>query len=46
MKGGGGGGVKSKALPKLGRCGAGFKITPGQQTMPGKNDHYSHYTTT
>ena len=32
-----GGGVKSIALPKLGRCGAGLKITPGQQTMSGRN---------
>ena len=38
------GGVKSIALPKLGRCGAGLKITPGQQTMSGRNDHYSHNT--
>jgi len=40
---GGGGGDKSKALPKLERCGAGLKLTPaGQQTMFGQNDHYSH----
>ena len=39
-----GGGVKSIALPKLGRCCAGLKITPGQQTMFGRNDHYSHDT--
>ena len=42
--GGVGGGVKRKPLPKLGRCGAGLKITPGQQTMSGKNDNYSHNT--
>ena len=39
-----GGGVKSIALPKLGRCSAGLKITPGQQTMSGRNDHYWHNT--
>ena len=35
------GGVKRKALPKLGRCAAGLKITPGQQTMSGQNNRYS-----
>ena len=39
-----GGRVKSIALPKLGRCCAGLKKTPGQQTMYGRNDHYSHNT--
>ena len=39
---GGGRGVQSEALTKLGRCGAGLKITPGQHTMSGQNDHYSH----
>lgn len=39
-----GGGVKGIALPKRGRCGAGLKITPGQQTMSGRNNHYSHNT--
>ena len=43
MRGKGGGGVQSKALRNLERCGAGLKITPaGQQTMSGQNNHYSH----
>ena len=42
--GGGGKGFKSNALPKLGRLGAGFKITPGQQTMSAQNDHCLHIT--
>ena len=42
-EGEGGGGVQSKALRNLERCGAGLKITPaGQQKMSGQNDHYSH----
>ena len=44
MGGGGGEGFKSNALPKLGRLGAGFKITPGQQTMSAQNDHCLHIT--
>ena len=40
--GGGRGRVKSKALPKLECCAAGLKITPGQKTMFGQNDHCSH----
>ena len=43
-KAGGGegwGGDKSRALLKLGRCAAGLKITPGQQTMSGQNNRYS-----
>ena len=36
--------VQSKALPKLGRCVAGFKITPGKQTMSAQNDHYLDIT--
>ena len=39
--GGGWGGDKSKALLKLGRCAAGLKITPCQQTMSGQNHRYS-----
>ena len=35
------GGDKSRALLKLGRCAAGLKITPGQQTMSGQNNRYS-----
>ena len=38
--GGGWGGDKSKALLKLGRCAAGLKITPCQQTMSGQNHRY------
>ena len=34
-------GDKSRALLKLGRCAAGLKITPGQQTMSGQKNRYS-----
>ena len=41
QEGKGWGGDKSRALLKLGRCAAGLKITPGQQTMSGQNNRYS-----